>query len=99
MHCWQRVGGTGELEFCLLYVVCIKVCIAECVDEVSEFQVCDLRDHHGEQGVGGDVEGYAEEDICAALVELAGELAVCDVELEEAVAGGECHLINLADVP
>lgn len=56
--------------------------------------------HHGKEGVGGDVEGDTEEDIGAALVELAGEVAVAiDVELEEGVAGGEGHFMDFTGVP
>lgn len=59
-----------------------------------------MSDHHSEDGIGGDIEGDAEEDIGAALVELAGELVVVgDVELEEGVAGGEGHLVDFAGVP
>src|SRR5262249_21870488 len=42
----------------------------------------------GEQGVGGDVEGDAEEHVGGALVELAGEPPAGHVELGEGVAGG-----------
>ena len=44
-----------------------------------------------QQRIGGDVEGHAEEHVGGALVELAGEPAVGDVELEQAVAGRQRH--------
>jgi hypothetical protein len=55
-------------------------------------QVALLRDHVREQRVAGDVERHAQEDVGAALVQLAGQLAVGDVELEEGVAGRQRHL-------
>ncbi len=102
----EGAGVAGELEAGLVEVIGVEVEVAEGVDEVARFVVEGLGDHHGEEGVGGDVEGDAEEEVGAALVELAGEagaLAVLfglvDVELEEEVAGGEGHLVDLADVP
>jgi hypothetical protein len=32
--------------------------IAESMDEIAWFQVADLRDHEGKEGVAGDVEGF-----------------------------------------
>ena len=52
-----------------------------------------------EQRVAGDVEGHAQEDVGRALVELAGEPAVGDVELEQAVAGCQRHVGNVGRVP
>ena len=54
-----------------------------------------LGHHVGEQRVAGDVERNAEEHVGAALVQLAGELAVGDVELEESVARRQGHLWNV----
>ena len=73
--------------------------IAEGVHEVAVLQAAHLRHHHGEQGVAGDVERHAEEDVGAALVQLARELAVRHVELEEGMAGCERHLVEFAHVP
>jgi hypothetical protein len=47
----------------------------------------DLRDHQRQQRVRGDIERHAEEDVGAALVELARQPAVGHVELEQRVAG------------
>ena len=49
-----------------------------------------------QQRVGRDVERHAEEDVGRALVELAGEPAVRDVELEQAVARRQRHLATSA---
>ena len=72
LHLRQGSRLAGELEAGLLEVVAVEVGIAEGVDEFAGREVAHLRHHHGEQGVAGDVEGYAEEDVGAALVELAG---------------------------
>ncbi|GMA20152.1 hypothetical protein GCM10025862_21730 [Arsenicicoccus piscis] len=73
--------------------------VAQGVHEVARRQVGLLRDHHGEQRVGRDVERHAEEDVGAALVELAGQPPVRDVELEHRVARWQRHLVDLGDVP
>lgn len=70
------------------------MCITQCVDELSCFQAGDLRDHHCKERVGCDVERNTEENIGAALIELAAEFSVRDVELEECVTRRERHLIN-----
>jgi len=72
--------------------------VAERVDEFAGLEAGDLCDHHGEQGVGGDVEGDTEEDVGAALIKLAGEFAVGDVELKEGVTGRQGHLVDNAGV-
>ena len=80
-------------------MVRIEVHIAEGMHEVAGLQPCHLRHHLRQQGVGGDVEGHAEEDIRRALVELAGKPTVQDIELEQAMAGSQRHLRNIRRVP
>jgi len=69
------------------------------VDEFARLQPRHLRHHLREERVGGDVERHAEEHVGTALVELAGEPAFRDVELEQAVAGRQRHAVHLRDVP
>ena len=52
-----------------------------------------------QQRVGRDVERHTEENVGAALVELAGELPAGDIELEQRVAWGQLHAWDIADVP
>ena len=85
-HCGQRSRVACELQTALLDVVVVYVGVAEGMDEVAVSESCDLRYHHGEQCVGGDIVGYAEEYVGASLVKLARESSVGDVELEKAVA-------------
>ncbi len=89
-------------------MVAIEVGVAERVHKVTDPQSGHLRDHVGQQRVGGDVEGHTEEDVGAALIQLARQAATpvgvissggCDVELEHGVAGRQRHLRHLGDVP
>lgn len=68
----ERPGLTSELEFCLLEVVGVKMEIAEGVHKVAGFVIEGLGNHHCKEGVAGDIEGDAEKEVGAALVELAG---------------------------
>ena len=94
-----------ELFFDLIEVVEVDVGIAEGVDEHACPEPRHLGDHLREQGVGSDVERHAEEEVGRALVELAREpvrafvFGTGDMELEEAVAGGQRHLVELCGVP
>src|SRR3954468_19775303 len=69
------------------------------MDELAGLEPRDLRDHHGQQRIRRDVEWDAEEHVPAALVELAAEAPVRDVELEEAMARRQCHFVDLGRVP
>lgn len=82
----------------------IDVGVAECVDEVADFEAADLRDHVGEQCVAGDVKRDTEEDIGAALVELAAQFAApigswCDKELKQTVTRWQGHILDIRRVP
>ncbi len=88
-----------ELLVGLIEMVQIKMHVAEGVDELSRLESRDLRHHERQQRVGGDVEGHAEKHVGRALVELAGEAALSDIELEQAVARRQRHLVELAHVP
>ena len=67
-------SSASELESGLVEVIAVEVGVAERVDEVPGRQAGLLGHDHREQGVGRDVEGDAEEDVGAALVELAVEV-------------------------
>jgi hypothetical protein len=45
-------------------------------------QTCHVSDHVSKEGIASDVEGHPEAHVAGALVQLAGQLAVCDVELK-----------------
>ena len=98
-HCRERAGLTGELLTNLIEMVQVDVGVAGSVNELTGPQAADLGDHHRQQRVGGDVERDTEEGVGAALVELAGEFAIGNIELEQAVARRQCHLVNLSGIP
>ena len=98
-HPGEGTGLAGKLRGNLLEVVPVDVRVARGMDELARLQPADLCDHHREERVGRDVERYAQKDVGTTLIELAGELSVGDVELEQTVAGGQSHLIDLGGVP
>ena len=65
----------------------VEVRVAEGVDELSRLKVADLRHHHGQERVAGDVEGHAKKAVGRTLVELQREFPFANVELEEGMAG------------
>src|SRR5262245_30014679 len=76
----QRPRLPLQLLVGLVKMVEIEMHVAEAMDELAWSQPGYLRHHDGEQRVGSDVEGYAEEHIGGALIELAGELAPGHIE-------------------
>ena len=62
-------------------------------------QARDVGHENGEQGVAGDVERNAQEEVGRTLVELARELSLGHVELEERVAGRQSHVGDIGRVP
>ena len=86
-------------------MVAVDVAVAAGPDEVADVQLALLRHHVRQQRVARDVEGHAEEDVGAALVELAAEPGAArrrrrrHVELEERVTGQQRHLRQVGDVP
>lgn len=96
----------AELQGDLLVVVAVNVAIATGPNKVTHIQIALLGHHVGEQGVAGDVEGDAQKDVCAALVELTAELGflarvLCrrHIKLEERMARHERHFVELSHVP
>ena len=67
----KRQWLTGELGVYLLKMVVVQVAVAACPDELFGDQARLLRNHVREQGVGSNVEWHTEENIGAALVQLA----------------------------
>ena len=86
-HRRQGAWCAGKLQPGLIEMVAVDVGVAEGVHEFAGLVAADLRQHQGQQRVGSDVERDAEEDVGAALIKLARQFAVGNVELEQAVAG------------
>src|SRR4051812_18189021 len=80
-------------------MIYIEMCVAEGVHKFSRQEIRDLCDHRREQRVARDIEGNAQEGVGRTLVELAGQASVGDVELEQAVAGCERHLVEIGRIP
>ena len=99
LHLRQRKGLARKLQSGLVQMVEVEMGIAKGVDEVTGLVAGHLGHHHGQQGVGGDVERHAQKDVGAALVKLAGELAVGDVKLEHGVAGRQGHAVDVGHIP
>ena len=95
----QRPRLSRQLQLDLLEVVRVDVHVTTRPDELADLQIALLCDHVDEQRVAGDVEGHAQEHVTASLVQLAGQLAVGHVELEERVTGRQQHLVDLGGVP
>jgi hypothetical protein len=95
----QRVRLSGELFLYLLVVVVVDVRVTACPDEVTHFQAALLSDHVRQQSVAGDVKRHAEEHVRASLVQLARQLVVRHVELEQHVTWRQGHVRNLLHVP
>ncbi len=98
-HHGKSTWFAGELELGLLDMIRVEMEVAKGVDELAGLEVADLSDHEGEDGVASDVEGHAQEEVGAALVELTTEFALGDEELKQAVAGWQCHLIDDSYIP
>ena len=69
----------------------VQVAITKRMNELTHIQITLLRNHMGQQGIGRDIEGHAQEQVGAALVELARQLAVGDIELKQTVARRQGH--------
>ena len=73
--------------------------VAETMDELVGLEVANLGDHHGEQSIGCDVEGYTKEKIRASLVKLATQLAIGYVKLKEGMTRWQGHQVKLPGIP
>ena len=69
------------------------------VHEFSRLQTTFLRYHHSQEGIGGYIERHTQKGVGTALVELAGEFSVSNIELEKAMAGRQRHPVHLARIP
>src|SRR3546814_6349324 len=83
----------------LLQVFAIQVTVAAGPDKVSDFQVALLGYQVSQQGITVDIKGHTQENIGAALVQLAGQSAIGHIELEECMAGRQGHIGYFGYVP
>ena len=69
-------------------MVAVDVSISQSVNELTGLQPCNMGHHMGEHGIGRNVERNTQHNVRRALVELARQLAVGHIELEQAMTGG-----------
>ena len=98
-HRRQGAWRTRKLQPRLFQMIRVKMAITAGPHEVAEFEIEHLGNHHGQQRIRSDVEWHAEEDVGAALIELARELAVRDIKLEQGMARRQLHLRYISRVP
>ena len=67
--------------------------------EFAGLQAGYLCHHHGKQSIRSNIERYTQENICAALVELAAEPAIGHIKLEQCVARAETHFGQVGYIP
>ena len=95
----EGVRLTRDLEPRLFDVVGVEMRVAAGPDELAGLEPALVGDHVRQERVARDVERKAKKGVAASLVELEREPAVRDMRLEQAMAGGEGHTIELARVP
>src|SRR5450759_5486467 len=74
-HQRERARRARELLARLIEVIQVEMGVAQGVHELARLQIAYLRHHQCEQGVRGDVERHAEEQVGASLVTLAVKIA------------------------
>src|SRR5262245_33630899 len=68
-------------------------------DELGGSEIALLREHVREQRIACNVEGHAEEEVRAALIDLTRQPTLRHVELHERMARHQRHALELADIP
>ena len=80
-------------------MVQVQVNIAEGVHKLTWFEPHNLRDHHGEQCIRRNVERHPKEGVGAALIQLAIQLALGNMKLEQTMTRRQGHVVNETGVP
>src|SRR3954447_23064153 len=83
-----------KLQTRLVDVVEIEMRIAQRMDELAWPIAGDLCNHHRQQSVGGDIEWNSQEYVGGALIKLARQPAAGDIELKQAMAWRQRHLVH-----
>jgi hypothetical protein len=98
-HLGQLTRLAAKLQLNLIHVVEIDMRITCSMDELAGLEATDLSHHHTQQGIRGNVEGNAQEAVGTTLIELQAKLTVCHIELEESMAGGQIHILDVGHIP
>ena len=87
-------------------MILVQVQVTVGVHKLAGLVAADLCHHHEQQRIAGNVEGHAEEQIAAALVELQAQAMLLALllrgnhaELEQAVARGQRHAVHFGHIP
>lgn len=96
---WERSWFSLKLSFQRLNVVQVNMSISQSMYKITWLQAGDVRDHVGEQGIAGDVEGHAQAHVSRPLVQLAGQLPIHHIELAEGMARGQRHQRKVFGIP
>src|SRR5690606_5832925 len=99
LHNGQSAWSARKLFIYLFKMVVVDVYIAKCVYILSDLQAANLRHHHLQQSIAGDIEGNAQKHIGTALVKLKRQLTVGHIELKQGVAGRQRHTGDFGDIP
>src|SRR4029453_12821569 len=95
----EWAGLSTQLQPGLVEMVQIEVGVPESVDKLPALQAANLSHHLGQQRIGGDVERNAQKDVRRTLVQLTGQSALRDVKLKHRMAGRQCHIPEITDIP
>src|SRR5262245_4269705 len=94
-HLGQWPRQARELQPRWFQMIATKMRVSECVHELAGLKSGYLRYHQRQQRAGSDMERQEDEDVGRVLVDLTGEPPLGDVELEQAVARRQRHVIDL----
>ncbi len=95
----QRRGGAAQLLSGLIDMIFIEMGIPQNMDKLPRLEAGHMGYHVGQQRIRGDIERHAQKNIGAALIELAGELAISDKKLKQAMAGRQGHIRHIRRIP
>src|SRR6516162_9947371 len=73
--------------------------IPEGMDKFSRNELANLGDHHGQQGIGSNIERHSQEYVCTPLVELATQFSLGYIKLEHRMTRHECHFWKIGYIP
>ena len=90
---------TSKLKLYLLQVISVDMDVTEAMDEIAHLKPRDLSDHVEKESIRSNVEWDPEEDVSTALIELEAQAAISHIELHQAVARRQRHIINLCHIP
>src|SRR5690606_8133240 len=80
-------------------MIIINMNIAKTVDIISHFQFANLRYHHQQKGITGNIKRYSQKNIGTSLVQLKRKFSLGNIKLEHRMTGRQSHVWNFGDIP